>query len=1477
MGREVVFWLSIFVFSILVLLSCQRMPTVDSVFMSYLSKSDQGQTEEDTNRPKVEIVSPRDFNIVSSTVSLLVFAFDDKSVGEVVIMTPYGVVEVKSNELELVRNPQGFVYTPVARVVELSMGGTNEIRVFAKDDNGNVSFTNVVRVVVDVEYPKVGIVGYEDVSLRFSGTNFQLTLYAEDDTSVEGIFLAINTNVYSKVSDSKTFSTNMVLGNNTTNTIRVYSRDAVGRVSEVREITVIASSDIPVVVITSPTNGTWINTTNVVISGRVYTSSGVGVSKVYTKINDGAWEEIPTPQSEWMVLKNVAFQGSNLIVKAKAIDSSGRESFEASVVFGIDYTPPSVAILQPQNGSTVVQDSVNVVGTASDNLSGVRVILVRVNDGEYREAIGVSDWNLVVSSLVGGTNVIRARCIDKAGNVSEGSVFVVRQYGEPSTNTNGGGGVVFPGDGTEDPRDWRVYFVMTDRFVDGYSGNNNIYGDEYRSPNNDSDDALRYYNGGDFKGLIDNLDYIKGMGFNAIWITPVVKQPEGRYVNSGQTYDAAGYHGYWGYDFDSIDPHLESPGATFDDLIREAHARGMKIILDIVPNHGHGGDAHPSVKWYANRLKVKFDGQWWEYNQSTDPYYNSPNVDGVWENNPGFFNYRGDYKLLDLLDFNECDPRTRQHIFNVYKRFIDRGVDGFRLDTVAYMRKQWWGLFADKMWEYAASKGKPWFWIVGEAWVATRQEALSYSTYSTRGVLSLLDLHGSCMDFPGQAKGVFAGGSGFEQMANIMSSDYSGKIDPTFLGTFVDNHDKPRFPGGYADNSSMVRMWKNALNWYFLARGIPIVYYGTEFEGTSDSINDYGAGEPKNRRFVGQDRINRLKANPNNYPIYEHLQLLNKLREAEIALRRGSQVNIHLQGDLAVFKREYVSSIAYVLLNKGSSSLSYSLSLPNGNYLHIVPSGYSVLTNPVSVGNNSYNVSVPAGSFSILVYKYPNPANSVTVSGTYSVSMSNVIGNLWRGVLNVSSSGNVNVYFNVVFGSTTKIYGDTNEVGTFLPVRDVAVETSTDPVTFTAPVPGPYQVEFNDATLSYTIRYVGSVPITTIVCRSFVGGNNWVGVCGSYSPPTSYTDPSNKVPGMAWWGDEPSTPMSFRGVDSSGRNIWVWTTTSIPSGRKIEFKFRRNGTDWTPGANYTVTGGESVDITYDWGLTSSQGVPDMNDTTPPTVTISFPANGQVILNQTNVTIYGSASDDRSGVKEVWISVNSSPFTVANGTITWSYVTNLSLNTSNTVRVFAKDVSNNVSSTNQVFFIITNVASAGVTVRYFNNTWTTVNIHYNAGNGWTTLPGESMTSEGNGWWERTINVLSENFEFVFNNGSVWDNNLNRDYISKLSLGNVIWVSNRVVNVGQLYTGSSPVSVTIRYYRPGWTTVKIHYDNGSGNWTSVPGVDMESEGGGWWKKTITVVGNYFRFVFNNGNNVWDNNEGQDYRANIGFTNVVIRGVK
>ena len=117
-----------------------------------------------------------------------------------------------------------------------------------------------------------------------------------------------------------------------------------------------------------------------------------------------------------------------------------------------------------------------------------------------------------------------------------------------------------------DFRDESIYFVMTTRFYDGDASNNTHCWDG----NNPGDPAWR----GDFKGLIEKLDYIKALGFTAVWITPIVENASG--------YD---YHGYHAHDFSKVDRRYESEDVKFQDLIDAAHAKGMKIILDIVLNH----------------------------------------------------------------------------------------------------------------------------------------------------------------------------------------------------------------------------------------------------------------------------------------------------------------------------------------------------------------------------------------------------------------------------------------------------------------------------------------------------------------------------------------------------------------------------------------------------------------------------------------------------------------------------------------------------------------------------------------------------------------------------------------------------------------------------------------------------------------------------------------------------------------------------
>jgi len=123
----------------------------------------------------------------------------------------------------------------------------------------------------------------------------------------------------------------------------------------------------------------------------------------------------------------------------------------------------------------------------------------------------------------------------------------------------------------------RIYFVMPDRYANGSPGNDKggLSGSTNVTGFDPSDSG--YYHGGDLKGFAEHLQRIKDLGFTALWITPVLKQDP---VENG----SAAYHGYWGLDFTTVDPHLGTD-QDFGDLVSAAHGLGLKVYLDVVVNH----------------------------------------------------------------------------------------------------------------------------------------------------------------------------------------------------------------------------------------------------------------------------------------------------------------------------------------------------------------------------------------------------------------------------------------------------------------------------------------------------------------------------------------------------------------------------------------------------------------------------------------------------------------------------------------------------------------------------------------------------------------------------------------------------------------------------------------------------------------------------------------------------------------------------
>ncbi len=255
----------------------------------------------------------------------------------------------------------------------------------------------------------------------------------------------------------------------------------------------------------------------------------------------------------------------------------------------------------------------------------------------------------------------------------------------------------FIGDRT-DFRDETIYFAMTTRFYDGDITNNTYCWDGRLNIN---DPEWR----GDFKGLIEKLDYIKALGFTAVWITPVVENASG-----------LDYHGYHAINFQKVDPRYESADCKFQDLIDAAHSRGMKIILDIVLQHtGNFGEdhlcpmfakdysqnlgdinasmkLHPDSKLPSNYFQLQAKQQYDARlglmkntrgkNEDTHNYWHHYAHFG-WDDPSRWWGQIAG----DCVDLNTENAAVTNYLVNCYTSFINMGVDGFRIDTGGHISR----------------------------------------------------------------------------------------------------------------------------------------------------------------------------------------------------------------------------------------------------------------------------------------------------------------------------------------------------------------------------------------------------------------------------------------------------------------------------------------------------------------------------------------------------------------------------------------------------------------------------------------------------------------------------------------------------------------------------------------------------------------------------------------------------------------------
>ncbi len=499
-----------------------------------------------------------------------------------------------------------------------------------------------------------------------------------------------------------------------------------------------------------------------------------------------------------------------------------------------------------------------------------------------------------------------------------------------------------------------VYFVVTDRFVDGDPTNNHEAqgGDPWGTfdrPIVDPEGRRGNigYLGGDFAGIAAHADTIAGMGFTAIWLTPIVDNPDEAFsggvpVGAGFPADQGktGYHGYWGVNFYRVDEHLESSNLSFADLARQlSDEHGLKTVLDVVCNHGS-----PSFTMPVDQPKF---GELYDEHGHLVADHRNLHPTELDPNDPLHAFFHRETDIGELSNFDETNPAVLEYFVGAYLKWIGQGAAALRIDTIKHMPHPFWRAFSDRI--HAVHPG---LFMFAESWNYNAAEIAEH-TWSRNGGISVLD-------FPGRQKmnDVFADGADYAEIVEYLHLDDGLYRNPYELMIFYDNHDMPRMA---ADADGFI----DANNWLFTSRGIPVVYYGSE--------TAFRAGAPEhggNRDYYGAERVTQSAG----HPVREALTAIAQIRRNSPALQRGLQVGLGFGRDSAAFLRVYqqdgVAQTALVLLNKGETPATITIDrfLSPGDWRDAATG--QVVT--VGAGDPTLAAQVPAHGVRVLLRDAPN-------------------------------------------------------------------------------------------------------------------------------------------------------------------------------------------------------------------------------------------------------------------------------------------------------------------------------------------------------------------------------------------------------------------------------------------------------------------------------------------------------------------------
>lgn len=572
---------------------------------------------------------------------------------------------------------------------------------------------------------------------------------------------------------------------------------------------------------------------------------------------------------------------------------------------------------------------------------------------------------------------------------------------------------------TRTPDQEVIYFVLPDRFDNGDPGNDRggLAGDRLVTGYDPTHKG--FYHGGDLKGLTRKLDYIQGMGITAIWFAPVFKNKP---VQGPKGDESAGYHGYWITDFTTIDPHFGTE-AEFKGFVDAAHARGIKVYMDIIVNHTADVIQYREAGDYSYRSKADFPfsrrggvagapinpgflgdhrpgpANWAKLADPSFAY--TPFVPTgeervkvpAWLNDPTYYHNRGNSNwvgesalygdFVGLDDLATEHPRVVSGMIAIYSSWIDRfGIDGFRIDTAKHVNAEFWQAFIPAMQARAKAKGIPNFHIFAEVATGDPDPALLARWSHIANLTAPID-----MAFAAAAQRAVSGKAGTEVLARMFEDDpiYKGGEKAALrLPTFLGNHDFGRFsmfvkqanPGISQDELLARTMLGHAM--MLTLRGVPTIYSGDEQGFVSDG-NDQLAREDmfaskvaayNDNDLIGTDATTAQANFDVRHPLYRLIAELSAVRRSTPALTGGLQ-KIRAFSDkpglLAISRFDPKTGREVVLVFNTSAG-------PITNRIAVDPRSLSFSTlagqcSPNAAAPGSLSITLPAFGFAVCAAK----------------------------------------------------------------------------------------------------------------------------------------------------------------------------------------------------------------------------------------------------------------------------------------------------------------------------------------------------------------------------------------------------------------------------------------------------------------------------------------------------------------------------